>query len=109
MLGRCPFCGQGRLYSGFIDVRPRCESCGEQLASAGSSEDPFAFIILVVGMIVVFAALIVEVRYAWPVWLHMVVWLPLAMILCLAMLRPVRGLLVAIQLRHRPDEVTGHN
>ncbi len=75
--------------------------CGTELAPPGGAEDPFALIVLAVGILVVGAALVVEIRYAWPIWLHLVVWLPLALGLCLALLRPTRGLLVGIQYRVR--------
>mgnify|MGYP000885802202 CR=1 FL=1 len=59
---------------------------------------------MIVGFIVVIAALIVEVRYGWPVWLHLLVWLPLSVLLCLALMRPLKGLLIALQFRHRRHE-----
>ena len=105
MLGRCPMCGRGRLYKGFLELETACSVCHADLSRPGSAEDPFAFIVLIVGMIVVGAALVVEIRYQWPIWLHLLVWLPLSLAMCLALLRPMRGLLVAIQLRHRSHEV----
>jgi uncharacterized protein (DUF983 family) len=103
LAGRCPACGQGRLFDGFIRVAPCCSVCGTALAPPGGAEDPFALIVLMVGFLVVGAALLVEIRYAWPLWLHLVVWLPLAIGLCLVLLRPTRGLLVGIQYRvHGP-------
>jgi uncharacterized protein (DUF983 family) len=63
-----------------------------------------AFIVLVVGFIVVIAALLVEVSYGWPVWLHLLVWLPLSAMLCLVLMRPLKGLLIALQYRHRRHE-----
>lgn len=63
-----------------------------------------AFITLIAGAVVVIAALIVEVRYAWPIWLHMLVWLPLALLLCVGLMRPLKGLLVALQYRHRRSD-----
>lgn len=101
LAGRCPACGEGRLFDGFLRLAPRCAICGAELAPPGGAEDPFALVVLAVGFLVVGAALLVEIRYAWPVWLHLVVWLPLALGLCLALLRPTRGLLVGIQYRVR--------
>jgi uncharacterized protein (DUF983 family) len=102
--GRCPRCGEGRLFKGFLSVAPRCEHCGLELASQDSGDGPVAFIVLIAGCLVVGAALIVEVRYGWPVWLHMLVWLPLATILCIALLRPLKGGLIGLQYRYRRDE-----
>ena len=62
-----------------------------------------AFIVLLVGFVVVIAALVVEVGYAWPVWLHLLV-APLSVLLCLALMRPLKGALIALQYQHRRHE-----
>ncbi|MCB2054980.1 MAG: DUF983 domain-containing protein [Geminicoccaceae bacterium] len=98
--GRCPRCGEGPLFEGFLAVRSRCPVCDLDLAGQDSGDGPVAFIVLVVGAVVVGAALLVEVRYGWPVWLHMLVWLPLAALGCLASMRPLKGLMIALQYRH---------
>jgi uncharacterized protein (DUF983 family) len=102
--GRCPRCGRGRLFAGFLRVAPRCESCGLDLSQQDSGDGPAAFIILIVGFLVVGGALVVEVKYGWPIWLHLLVWLPLTIILCTAMTRPLKGLLIALQYRYRRHE-----
>lgn len=102
--GRCPRCGQGRLFRGFLAVAPRCEHCGLDLSAQDSGDGPVAFIILIVGFLVVGAALVVEVRWGWPVWLHMLVWLPLALAGCLALMRPFKATLIALQYKHRRHE-----
>jgi uncharacterized protein (DUF983 family) len=104
LLGRCPNCGRGSLFSGLLTVVPSCSVCGQDLSAQDSGDGPVAFIVLIVGFIVVGSALIVEVKYAWPVWLHMTVWLPLATVLSLALMRPLKGLLIALQFRHRRHE-----
>lgn len=102
--GRCPRCGQGRLFRGFLTVVDRCDVCGLNLAAQDSGDGPVAFIVLLVGFIVVGGALVVEVKYGWPVWLHLLVWLPLTVVLCVALMRPFKGVLVALQYKHRRDE-----
>jgi len=99
--GRCPRCGQGRLFRGFLAVAPRCEVCGLDLSAEDSGDGPVALIILLVGFLVVGAALIVEVRYGWPVWLHLLVWLPLAAAGCLALMRPLKAIAIGLQFKHR--------
>ncbi len=71
---------------------------------AGQRRRPGGLIVLVVGFIVVIAALLVEVNYGWPVWLHLLVWLPLSVVLCLAMMRPLKATLIALQYKHRRHE-----
>lgn len=104
LAGRCPRCGQGRLFRGFLSIEPRCAVCGLDLSKQDSGDGPAAFIILIVGFIVVGAALVVEVRYGWPVWLHLLVWLPLTVVLCLALMRPFKATLIALQYKHRRHE-----
>jgi uncharacterized protein (DUF983 family) len=82
-------------------VRERCPACGTDLAAQDSGDGPAAFIILIVGFIVVAAALVTEVRWQPPVWLHLVLWLPLTAILTLALMRPFKATLIALQYRHR--------
>ena len=104
LAGRCPPFGQGRLFQGFLTVAPACGHCGLDLSAQDSGDGPVAFIVLVVGFVVVIAALLVEVRYGLPVWLHLLVWLPLSVMLCLVLMRPLKGLLIALQYRHRRHE-----
>lgn len=106
---RCPKCGEGALFSGFLTVHPECEACGFDLRSADSGEGPAVFIILIVGCLVGFSALITEVALHPPVWVHLLLWLPLALILCLALLRPFKGVMVAIQYRHKASEAGRHD
>jgi uncharacterized protein (DUF983 family) len=108
LAGCCPACGRGGLFEGFIRLAQRCTECGIDLSRPGGAEDPFAFIVLIVGSIVVGAALAIEIEFAWPVWLHMVVWLPLALVLCLALLRPTRGLLAGVQHHQRRHGIAGN-
>jgi uncharacterized protein (DUF983 family) len=98
---RCPACGEERLFDGFLAVRPRCPVCGTDLSAQDSGDGPVAFVILIAGGIIVALALLTEVRYGPPVWLHLVLWLPLAMVLVLALMRPLKALLIALQYKHR--------
>jgi uncharacterized protein (DUF983 family) len=101
LAGRCPRCGDGRLFAGFINVAPRCEICALDYAFADSGDGPAVFVALFGGFIVLGAALWTEVAYQPPMWVHMVVFLPLTLIVCLGMLRPLKGLLIALQYRNK--------
>jgi uncharacterized protein (DUF983 family) len=105
---RCPACGEGPLFRGFLTVRSRCPACGADLSAQDSGDGPVAFIILLVGGIVVGLALITEVRYAPPVWLHLLLWLPLTMALVLALMRPLKAMLIALQYKHRRHDFGEH-
>jgi uncharacterized protein (DUF983 family) len=104
LASRCPACGRGPLFEGFLTVRRRCDVCGADLSGQDSGDGPVAFIVLIVGLIVVFGALFAEVAWQWPIWLHMVVWLPLTVVLVLLIMRPAKALLIALQYRHRRDD-----
>lgn len=95
--GRCPRCGEGALFSGFLTLAPRCEACGLDFGFADSADGPAFFIMTAVGFVVAAAAVIVELAYTPPVWVHVVLWGPLILVLSLLLLRPLKGLLVAQQ------------
>ena len=101
--GRCPRCGEGRLFSGFLGLQPRCQVCGLDYSFADSGDGPAVFIIMIVGFIVVGLALVVEFTFHPPYWLHAVLWVPLVLGLSLGLLRPLKGFLIAQQFRHRAE------
>lgn len=99
MTGRCPRCGRGRLFDGYLHPAERCEACGLDFAFADSGDGPAVFVMLIVGFVVVAAALVVEVLYQPPYWLHFALWIPLLLVLSLGLLRPLKGLLIVQQYR----------
>jgi uncharacterized protein (DUF983 family) len=101
---RCPQCGEGKLFEGFLTLRPHCDRCGLDYSSFDSGDGPAVFIILAAGFVVVFAALAVEVLYQPPFWLHAVLWLPLILATTLLPLRPIKALMIALQYRHKAAE-----
>lgn len=101
---RCPRCGEGALLQGFLTLRPRCETCGLDYGFADAGDGPAVFVILLAGFVVVFAALLVEFIYKPPYWLHAALWLPLILFTTLAPLRPLKGLLIALQYHHKAAE-----
>jgi uncharacterized protein (DUF983 family) len=101
---RCPRCGEGKLFQGFLSLRPACEHCGLDFNFADAGDGPAVFVILIGGAIVVFAALITEAVYQPPYWLHALLWLPLILIVTLAPLRPIKGLMIGLQYHHKAAE-----
>jgi uncharacterized protein (DUF983 family) len=102
--GRCPRCGKGKLFQGFLTLRPRCDACGLDYAFADAGDGPAVFIILFAGFVVVGAALIVETLYQPPYWLHALLWGPLILLVTLMPLRLMKGLLIALQFHHKAAE-----
>jgi len=97
LLGRCPSCDSGRMFRAFLKVADCCAACGEALHHHRADDAPAYFVILIVGHLVVPLALIVEVAYAPPYWLHASLWLPLTIGLAVGLLQPIKGAIVGWQ------------
>ena len=102
--GRCPRCGKGRLFSGFLSIAPRCEACGLDYSFADSADAPAFFVMFFAGFLVAGSALVVEVLYEPPYWMHALLWTPLILITTIAPLRPMKGVMVALQFHHKAAE-----
>lgn len=102
--GRCPRCGTGALFDGFLAVARRCPACKLDYGFADSGDGPAVLIMFVVGFIVAGGALAVEALYQPAYWVHAVLWGPLTLVLCLAMLRPFKGVLLALQWYYQAEE-----
>jgi uncharacterized protein (DUF983 family) len=94
---RCPSCGEGPLYRSYLKVADTCSSCGEALHHQRADDAPAYFTITIVGHIVVGGVLILERAYAPDTWVHMVLWLPLTLLLSMALLPVIKGALVGLQ------------
>ena len=104
LLGRCPRCGKGSLFHGYLTVAATCGSCGLDYAMFDPGDGPAVFVILIVGAIVAGSALFVEARYQPPYWVHAVLWLPLILILSFGLLRLAKALLLVLQYRNKAGE-----
>ena len=102
--GRCPNCGEGFLFEGFLKVAPTCEACGYDFSKADSGDGPAVFVILIAGFVVAFGALFTEFALHPPVWVHLVVWLPATLILSLGLMRPLKGAMLAAQFMNKASE-----
>jgi uncharacterized protein (DUF983 family) len=102
--GRCPRCGEGRLFSGFLTVGKRCSNCGLDYSFADAGDGPAVFVILIIGFVVVGLALWTEVTLSPPLWLHFIIWIPLALLLCLTALRLIKGVLITLQYRNKAQQ-----
>jgi uncharacterized protein (DUF983 family) len=104
VLGRCPRCGKGSLFAGYLQIAPRCRACDLDYALFDVGDGASVFVILIVGFLVVGGALIVEVTYSPPYWVHAVIWLPAIAILTLGGLRLVKSTLMVLQYKHQARE-----
>ena len=104
LLCRCPNCGKGRLFSGFLKVVDTCAVCGFDFTRLNTGDGAAIFVMQIAGGIVVFSALFVEIAWSPPMWVHLVIFLPLVLILSLGLMRPGKGAMVALQVRNRAGQ-----
>jgi uncharacterized protein (DUF983 family) len=104
VLGRCPKCGQGALFTGYLAIAPACTVCGQDFRSFDVGDGAAALVILVVGAIVCGLALWVEFTFQPPLWVHVVLWTPLIAVLTFVLLRLVKSALLVLQYRHKAGE-----
>ena len=97
LLGRCPRCGEGRMFRAFLKVSDRCEVCGEELHHHRADDFPAYVVIFIVGHALVPAVLYVETHFAPSYWTHLALWLPTTLALAIGLLQPVKGAIVALQ------------
>lgn len=101
MRGRCPKCGEGKLFRAFLKVDDRCAHCGQDLSHHRADDLPAYLVIIIVGHIIVPIALWIETNYAPPVGLQLAVYLPLTLIASLVLLQPIKGAVVGLQWAYR--------
>ncbi len=95
--GRCPHCGEGRLFSAFLKVADHCPACQEELHHHRADDAPPYFTIFVVGHIVVAGILAVERAWRPDMWIHAAIWMPLTLALSLLLLPRFKGAMVGLQ------------
>lgn len=104
LAGRCPRCGEGRLFKSFLTVAERCGNCRLDYSFADAGDGPAVFVIFIAGFLVVGLALWMEVSLNPPLWLHFLLWIPLTLIVSLVSLRLIKGLLIVLQYRNKAAE-----
>ena len=95
--GRCPRCGQGKLFRAFLKVDNNCSVCGLDYTPHRADDLPAYLVIVIVGHILVPVILWIETDYAPPVWLQLSIYLPVTLIASLGLLQPVKGAVVGVQ------------
>jgi len=98
---RCPRCGEGKLYDGVLTVASSCTRCGLDLRAQDAGDGPAVFVVLIIGAVTVGLAIIVEILFSPPFWVHAVLWTPLVIGGAILLLRPLKAGLIALQYRHR--------
>ncbi|MBL4802505.1 MAG: DUF983 domain-containing protein [Emcibacter sp.] len=104
LLCKCPRCGVGKLYSGFLTFGEECSHCDLDFTKFDSGDGPAVFIIMFLGFIIVGLALAIEVKFGPPIWVHLISWVPCIIGGSLLLLRPAKALMVAAQYNFSASE-----
>jgi uncharacterized protein (DUF983 family) len=104
LFGRCPRCGEGPLFSGYLRVAAHCSACRLDYAMFDVGDGASVFVILIAGFVVVGGALAVEIAWSPPYWVHAIIWIPAIAILTLGGLRLVKSTLMVLQYKHQARE-----
>lgn len=99
--GRCPNCGRGSLFKGYLDIADQCDACGLAFGGHDAGDGPAVAGTFILGLIIVGLAWGFEYFFSPPLWLHAVLWIPLTLIGTVVVLRPLKGMTVAMQYKFR--------
>lgn len=101
---KCPNCGQGRVFDGYLRFKTRCEACDADLSIADAGDGPAFFVMFAALIIIVPSAMLFEFAFRPPAFVHILIWPPLTVGFCLLLLRPVKSLLFALQWKHKAGQ-----
>ena len=104
MAGRCPRCGEGRLFKSLLRLVDRCGVCGLDMGFAEEGDGPAVFVILIFGFLIAGLALLLHYALKPPVWIEIVFWTPVTIVLCVIALRWMKGIMIATQYRTGAEE-----
>ncbi|WP_369405888.1 DUF983 domain-containing protein [Sneathiella glossodoripedis] len=105
---KCPACGKGKLFSGQFDVLPVCAECSYDLKSLDSGDVSAVFIVFITSITLIAACFWVQFVFWPPVWLQLIIWIPMLIALPVLLLKPLKGVLLAIEYsrKHTAEEKT---
>jgi len=101
---RCPRCGEGKLFSGLLNLRERCDRCGLGYAFVDTGDGPAVFAIFILGFLCLGGALIAEFKFGVPWWVHVLLWGVLTPIFAVFLLRFLKATLIALQFKNKAEE-----
>jgi len=97
LCGRCPRCGEGKLFRAFLKVDDHCSVCALDYTPHRADDLPAYLVIVIVGHIVLGAFMAVEATSTLSMWQHIAIWVPLTIVLAVALLQPVKGAVIGLQ------------
>ena len=104
---RCPRCGQGKIFKGFLKLEGACESCHLNLKNAENGDGAAFFVISIVGFVTASLAWILEETASPSLWVHYFIWFPFIIVMSLLLLRPAKSMLISYQYYYQPHLFEG--
>ena len=104
LTGHCPRCDAPTLFAGWIKFADRCSKCGLDFSSFNVGDGAAAFLILILGAVTAAAAIVVELKFSPPFWVHLVLWPPIVLAMTIVSLRASKGVLLALEYAHAARE-----
>lgn len=101
---RCPNCGEGQVFRGFLTFKTKCDACEADLSIADAGDGPAFFVMFAALIFIVPTAMFTELAFRPPWWVHALIWPPVVFGFCLALLRPFKATLFALQWRHKAGQ-----
>ena len=101
---RCPRCGEGKLFQGFLKIAPKCDVCGLDYSFADPADGPAFFVMMIMAFPVTGLGMWIELTYSPPFWVHLVTTFPFLLLACIPILRPFKGILIASQYINKAEE-----
>lgn len=101
---RCPACGEGPVFKSFLELAPRCTSCGADFSKADAGDGPAFFVMFLLGIIIMPPVLLVQIVFSPPAWVHLLLWTPVIVVLAALLLRPFKSVMFALQWKHSAAE-----
>lgn len=104
LTGACPSCGARSLFAGPVAFAPRCPACGLDYSAFNVGDGPAAFLTLIIGALMLGLAMALELTLRPPIWIHVILWLPLTIAAVIYGLRLAKGALLALEYRNAARE-----
>jgi len=104
LFGLCPRCGSQTLFEGPVRFAPGCGACGLDFGAYNVGDGPAAFLTLIVGALLIAAAILVDFAFEPPLWVHIILWVPLTVAAVVLGLRLAKAALLASEHQRKAAE-----
>ena len=101
---RCPQCGEGQLFRGYLEMNRECAACGADFTIEDAGDGPAFFVMFAALILIAPTAMLFELFVRPPVWVHILIWPPVILAFCMWLLRPFKSLLFALQWKNKAEE-----